>query len=38
VAVSIYGITGNITPILIIAMAPAIIAFFATTFWLPRKT
>jgi DHA1 family multidrug resistance protein-like MFS transporter len=36
-AVSVYKSTGRIAPVFLMAVAPAILAFFATAAWLPRE-
>lgn len=37
IAISVYKSTGLIAPIFLIAVLPAILAFFATATWLPRE-
>jgi len=37
IAISVYKYTGQIVPIFLIAVVPAVLAFFATTIWLPRE-
>ncbi len=37
IAVSVYRSSGHIAPIFLIAVAPAILALFATATWLPRE-
>jgi len=37
IAISVYTSIGQITPIFIIAMVPAVLALFSTAIWLPAK-
>jgi len=37
IAISAYSVTANITPIFIIAVVPAMFAFFILAFWLPGE-
>ena len=37
IAISVYGSTGQMAPIFLIAVIPAVFAFFATAIWLPRE-
>jgi len=38
IAISVYNALGEITPVFVIAMVPAVLAFFFTVIWLPGKT
>lgn len=35
-AILVYSYVGQIAPIFLIAMLPAVLAFFSTAIWLPR--
>ena len=36
IAVLVYNSTGQIAPIFLIAVVPAVLAFFVTAIWLPQ--